>query len=304
MGITGSDVAKDAADMILLSDDFAAIVIGIEEGRRVFDNLKKSMVYVFTSNIPELIPFLTLIILRFPLPLSTVLILCIDLGTDIIPSIGFGSEEAEVDIMVRAPRKKFDHLVTARVLTASYCILGVIQTMGGFLTYFVIMYDFGITADDLIGLAVDYTFRPGDNDVFDRTAPFMGHTNQKFINYCSACWAGGQCNVQKLDGGYDDPPDWLYTNDLTSDLRLWYLTCGAGGQIGPKFKTYSCNVKQISRISGLPVCFSTEMLKFAQTGFFFSIVFSQYTNAINTKTKNFFLVWRFQKFLSMVWIWV
>jgi sodium/potassium-transporting ATPase subunit alpha len=286
MGITGSDVAKDAADMILLSDDFAAIVIGIEEGRRVFDNLKKSMVYVFTSNIPELIPFLTLIILRFPLPLSTVLILCIDLGTDIIPSIGFGSEEAEVDIMVRAPRKKHDHLVTARVLTASYVLLGVIQTMGGFLTYFTIMYDFGITADDLVGLAVDYTFKPGDNDVFDRNAPYMGHTNPSFMDYCNNCWNNnGECDVQQLSGGYSDPPDWLYTNDLTSDLRLWYLQCNADGTIGPIFKTYSCNVKQISTVSGLPICFTTEMLKFAQTGFFFSVVLSQYTNAINTKTR-------------------
>lgn len=101
MGITGSEVAKDAADMILLNDDFAAIVLGIEEGRRIFDNLKKSICYTLTSNIPEITPFLFLIILRLPLPLSTVLILCIDLGTDIIPAIGMASEEAEVDIMVR-----------------------------------------------------------------------------------------------------------------------------------------------------------------------------------------------------------
>lgn len=62
MGITGSDVAKDAADMILLNDDFASIVIGIEEGRKIFDNLKKTITYVLTSNIPELIPFLSFII--------------------------------------------------------------------------------------------------------------------------------------------------------------------------------------------------------------------------------------------------
>ncbi len=62
MGITGSDVAKDAADMILLNDDFSSIVIGIEEGRKIFDNLKKTITYVLTSNIPELIPFLSFII--------------------------------------------------------------------------------------------------------------------------------------------------------------------------------------------------------------------------------------------------
>jgi len=71
MGITGSDVAKDSADMILLNDDFSSIFIGIEEGRKIFDNLKKSIAYTLTSNIPEIWPFLSLIILQLPLPLST-----------------------------------------------------------------------------------------------------------------------------------------------------------------------------------------------------------------------------------------
>lgn len=63
MGITGSDVTKDAADMILLDDDFASIVVGIEEGRKIFDNLKKVISYVLTSNIPEILPFIAYIIL-------------------------------------------------------------------------------------------------------------------------------------------------------------------------------------------------------------------------------------------------
>ena len=104
MGITGSDVAKDAADMILLNDDFSNIVIGIEEGRKIFDNLKKCITYVLSSNIPELLPFLGFIIFRIPLPLSTVLILCIDLGTDLLPSTSFVFEESELDIMTRRPR--------------------------------------------------------------------------------------------------------------------------------------------------------------------------------------------------------
>jgi len=104
MGITGSDVAKDAADMILLNDDFSNIVIGIEEGRKIFDNLKKCITYVLTSNIPELLPFLGFIIFRIPLPLSTVLILCIDLGTDLLPSTSFVFEDSELDIMTRRPR--------------------------------------------------------------------------------------------------------------------------------------------------------------------------------------------------------
>jgi len=63
MNLTGSDVTKDAADMILLDDDFASIVIGVQEGRKIFDNLKKTVVYLLTSNIPEVIPFLAFIII-------------------------------------------------------------------------------------------------------------------------------------------------------------------------------------------------------------------------------------------------
>lgn len=87
MGIAGSDVSKQAADMILLDDNFASIVTGVEEGRLIFDNLKKSIAYTLTSNIPEISPFLAFILLDIPLPLGTVTILCIDLGTDMVSNI-------------------------------------------------------------------------------------------------------------------------------------------------------------------------------------------------------------------------
>ena len=87
MGIAGSDVSKQAADMILLDDNFASIVTGVEEGRLIFDNLKKSIAYTLTSNIPEISPFLAFILCDIPLPLGTVTILCIDLGTDMVSLI-------------------------------------------------------------------------------------------------------------------------------------------------------------------------------------------------------------------------
>lgn len=87
MGISGSDVSKQAADMILLDDNFASIVTGVEEGRLIFDNLKKSIAYTLTSNIPEISPFLAFILCDIPLPLGTVTILCIDLGTDMVSCI-------------------------------------------------------------------------------------------------------------------------------------------------------------------------------------------------------------------------
>lgn len=154
MGITGSDVAKDSADMILLNDDFSAIILGIEEGRKIFDNLKKSIAYTITGNIPELIPFLSFIILQIPLPISTVLILCIDLGTDIFPAVSFAYEEPELDIMTRLPRPRYEHLVTKRLMTFSYLQMGIIQTFAGYISYFQVFNDFGFGWRDLMYLVL------------------------------------------------------------------------------------------------------------------------------------------------------
>jgi sodium/potassium-transporting ATPase subunit alpha len=144
MGIMGSDVSKEAADMILLDDNFASIVSGVEEGRLIFDNLKKSIAYTLSSNIPEIAPFLTYITLECPLPLGTVLILCVDLGTDMIPAISMAWEQAESDIMKRPPRNAdIDRLVTKKLIMFSYLQIGVIQALAGFYTFFVVLMDYG-----------------------------------------------------------------------------------------------------------------------------------------------------------------
>merc|ERR1711953_1202422 len=157
MGIAGSDVSKQAADMILLDDNFASIVTGVEEGRLIFDNLKKSIAYTLTSNIPEITPFLLFILLSIPLPLGTVTILCIDLGTDLVPAISLAYEKAESDIMKRPPRNPFtDKLVNERLISLAYGMIGMIQASSGFFTYFVIMGENGFRPGYLIGLRSDW----------------------------------------------------------------------------------------------------------------------------------------------------
>ena len=153
MGIMGSDVSKEAADMILLDDNFASIVAGVEEGRLIFDNLKKSIAYTLSSNIPEIAPFICFITVFMPLPLSTVLILCVDLGTDMVPAISMAWENKESDIMKRPPREAGrDRLVTRKLVVFSYLQIGVIQAVAGFYTWFVVMYDYGYPAHILPGL--------------------------------------------------------------------------------------------------------------------------------------------------------
>jgi sodium/potassium-transporting ATPase subunit alpha len=153
MGIAGSDVSKEAAKMILMDDNFASIVRGIEEGRLISDNLKKSIAYTVSSNIPELIPFLAFIAFRLPLGLTTFLILCIDIGTDMLPAISLAYEEAESDIMQRKPRNpKTDHLVNARLIGFAYFTIGVAQTMAGFFTFLMVLsIELGLHPSELLG---------------------------------------------------------------------------------------------------------------------------------------------------------
>jgi sodium/potassium-transporting ATPase subunit alpha len=144
MGIAGSDVAKDAADMILMDDNFASLVKGVEEGRLIFDNLKKSIAYTLSSNIPEISPFLLFILIQIPLPLPTVLILCIDLGTDLVPAISLAYENKEQNIMKKPPRdSRTDRLVTTKLVVFSYLQIGIVQAVAGFYTYFVVLNDYG-----------------------------------------------------------------------------------------------------------------------------------------------------------------
>jgi sodium/potassium-transporting ATPase subunit alpha len=174
---SGSDVAKNAADMLLLDDNFSSIVNGVEEGRLIFDNLKKSIAYTLESNIPEITPFIFFIIFQVPLPLSTVLILCIDLGCDMVPAISFAYENAELDIMERVPRNsKRDHLVNLKLISFSYLQMGVVQAAAGMYTYLLVLNDYGIRPSAIWFLVQNNNYLPADNDVYDPSAPGYGHS--------------------------------------------------------------------------------------------------------------------------------
>merc|ERR1711931_465748 len=183
MGIAGSDVSKQAADMILLDDNFASIVTGVEEGRIIFDNLKKSISYTLTSNIPELSPFPMFILIGIPLPLGTVTILCIDLGTDIVPAISLAYEQAESDIMKRNPRNKFtDKLVNERLISMAYGQIGMIQALAGFVCYFVILMQNGFLPGDIIGLRVNWDDKNNQN-VEDSYGQQWSYTQRKIVEF-------------------------------------------------------------------------------------------------------------------------
>uniref|UniRef100_A0AAV2LEP4 Cation-transporting P-type ATPase C-terminal domain-containing protein n=1 Tax=Knipowitschia caucasica TaxID=637954 RepID=A0AAV2LEP4_KNICA len=200
MGIAGSDVSKQAADMILLDDNFASIVTGVEEGRLIFDNLKKSIAYTLTSNIPEISPFLLFIIADIPLPLGTVTILCIDLGTDMVPAISLAYEAAESDIMKRQPRNpKTDKLVNERLISIAYGQIGMMQATAGFFTYFVILAENGFLPMDLLGIRV-YWDDKFVNDLEDSYGQQWTYERRKIVEFtCHTAFFASIVVVQWAD---------------------------------------------------------------------------------------------------------
>jgi magnesium-transporting ATPase (P-type) len=235
MGIMGSDVSKEAADMILLDDNFASIVSGVEEGRLIFDNLKKSIAYTLSSNIPEIAPFLTYITLECPLPLGTVLILCVDLGTDMIPAISMAWETAESDIMKRPPRNAdIDRLVTKKLLMFSYLQIGVIQALAGFYTFFVVLMDYGYPP------LVLFTGRLGSNDDWGKQPlfckPINAPTNVKMwadewgnvVSEYGACTGGPR--DQGTRGGL--LPACPTGGDCDVDCKAIFFTSKHGAEVG------------------------------------------------------------------------
>jgi len=269
---SGSDVAKNAADMLLLDDDFSSIVNGVEEGRLIFDNLKKSIAYTLSSNIPEISPFIMFILLQVPLPLSTVLILCIDLGTDMVPAISFAYENPELDIMSRHPRNsKRDHLVNTKLISFSYLQIGMVQAAAGFFTYFYILSDYGLKPATLFFLSNEKGYLPWNND--DKYDPLA-------IN-------NGNSNFGNPDA-YEEL-DWNGSNDAEVDVRMFYFRRNADSWSKCRWGATDDSVPQfwrISWVSNAQICHSTEALKFAQGGYLISIVCVQWADLLICKTRN------------------
>jgi len=145
MGIAGTDVAKEAADMVLADDNFASIVSAIEEGRAVYANIKKFIAYIFTSNAPEAVPFILFAFSggRIPLAMNIMQILSIDLGTDLVPALALGAEPPEPGIMERPPRKISEHAITPGLLARAYLFLGMIQSAAAMAAFYFLFWTNG-----------------------------------------------------------------------------------------------------------------------------------------------------------------
>jgi magnesium-transporting ATPase (P-type) len=134
MGLTGTDVARETADLVLLDDNFAHIVEAVEEGRAAFDNTRRFLTYHLTDNVAELAPFVLWALSggAIPLLLSVLQVLALDIGTDLLPALALGAERPAPGTMGRPPRRLSEHLLDRGVLLRAFAWLGPIEAIVSF----------------------------------------------------------------------------------------------------------------------------------------------------------------------------
>ena len=152
MGIMGTDVAKESADMILLDDNFASIVAAIEEGRAVYDNIRKFLSYILTSAVPELVPYLFFALFNIPLPLTIIQILAVDLGTDMLPALGLGANPPAQGIMTRPPKERNERLLNWPLLLRAYLFLGLLEASAAMTAYYLVLHNGGWAWGEALGI--------------------------------------------------------------------------------------------------------------------------------------------------------
>ncbi|MFN8163355.1 MAG: HAD-IC family P-type ATPase [Solirubrobacterales bacterium] len=137
MGRSGTDVAREASTMVLTDDNFATIVAAIEAGRRIYDNIRKFIFYIFAHATPEVTPFIVFALAggAVPLPLTVLQLLAFDVGTETLPALALGREPAEPGIMRRSPRPRSESIIRRSMLVRAWLFLGLIAAaleMGAF----------------------------------------------------------------------------------------------------------------------------------------------------------------------------
>ncbi|NWF61961.1 MAG: cation-transporting P-type ATPase [Fischerella sp.] len=149
MGMNGTDVAREAADIVLTDDNFATIVSAVEQGRTIYQNIRKFMTYILASNVPEIVPFLAMVIFKIPPALTILQILAVDLGTDMVPALALGAELPETGIMERPPRAKHQFLLNLPLLVRAYGFLGVIEAIVSMLGFLIVWWSHGYSIADI-----------------------------------------------------------------------------------------------------------------------------------------------------------
>jgi len=186
MGVAGTDVAREAATMVLTDDNFATIVSAIEGGRRVYANIRKFVFYIFAHATPEVIPFLVFALSGglVPLPLTVIQILAVDLGTETLPALALGREPAEPGVMDERPRRRSEGVIRRAMLIRAWLFIGGISAalvLGGF---FYVLLRAGWSPGDATGSGAPVHDRvpAGDHDDVPRDRRLPGRNGARCAN--------------------------------------------------------------------------------------------------------------------------
>lgn len=294
---SGSSVAKEAAQVVLRDDNFSSIVQGIAEGRLIFDNLKKTIMYVLSSNVPELVPFLIFVISDVPLALETIMVLYIDVGTDLAPAVSLAYEEGDDSLMDRPPRKNTDHIVSWRLLIVSYLVVGVIETMGCYFAYAIVFHDAGFGINEVYGSGVEWRTKPGAYANPDRARRFM-EICQTIIN--PAVWKEegegytGGCSMDMMD----QMSFWLWRYALLSKAQSAFLMTCIWAQLGNGLARKTLLASSLA--TGCKIFTSNMQLTYSMVSEVFIILFITYVPGLNTAL--FMHELSFKQAISGLWV--
>jgi Ca2+-transporting ATPase len=149
MGLEGTDVAREAADVVLLDDNFATIVTAVRYGRGVVANIRKFLPYVLASNVAEMTPFLAMVAVQIPAALTVLQILAVDLGTDLLPALGLGAEAPETGLMHQPPRRRTAPLLDRPLMLRAYLVLGLAEALVAMAAYWLTWHLHGVSWTEL-----------------------------------------------------------------------------------------------------------------------------------------------------------
>lgn len=276
MGKVGTDVAKDAADILLMDDNFSNIIKGIKQGRIIFDCLKKIISYDLATTQAELGPVIAFFIWGVPLAFTTIVILSLDAGSNIYPNIAFGYERAESKIMDRPPRnKKYDSLFTIKLMSFAYFFQGILLTLAGFIGYFACLIDYGFTRQGLINITLIDGLIPSPGDIYNKNDHFKGNSNAFLFENSEFLGIEGVQLDQLIKIKTKIDTNSEYQDDVDLRVMLYVLNDELWGECKLDSRSYSGNSQ---------VCYSVEAIKHSVGAYFANVVLSQVANGLSYRT--------------------
>ena len=278
MNITGTEVTKDTADILILDDNFENICRGMKKGRTVFDILKRMLAYNLTSNIAEVAPVLISFFAKFPVPMNAIQILVIDLLSDVYVNITYAYERAESDVMQHPPRDiNNDSLCSFKLFGFSYLFFGWIETVAGFLAFFTVLNDYGLKLNGVMGIVHEKGIEPAPNDFYNADDIYKGNTNA-FI-FENAEYLG--FNGDEYDKFLEDKHrliDWFTEEDSAIDFRLFFY------QSENDYRFGECAFPGRTMHHDSELCYTLDSVRHAQTAYFANVIMIQVMNGLCFRT--------------------